>query len=53
MGITYIVSPYEADAQLAFLVKQGYADFVVTEDSGILAYGCNEVCEIIVPPTRV
>jgi hypothetical protein len=43
-GVTYIVSPYESDAQLAFLVKQGYADFAITEDSDLLVYGCKEVC---------
>ena len=38
----YIVSLYESDAQIAFLVKQGYADFAVTEDSDFLLYGCKE-----------
>ena len=38
-----IVAPYESDAQMAFLVKRGYADFVLTEDSDLLAYGCKQV----------
>lgn len=42
-GIKYLVSPYESDAQIAFLVKYGYADFVITEDSDLLAYGCEKV----------
>jgi exonuclease-1 len=42
--VAYIVSPYESDAQLAFLVKQGYADVAITEDSDLLVYGCKEVC---------
>lgn len=42
-GIPYIVAPYEADAQLAFLVSEGYADFAITEDSDLLVYGCKEV----------
>ena len=36
--IEYIVSPYEADAQLAYLVRTGYVDAVITEDSDLIAY---------------
>ncbi|CAB3990643.1 Exonuclease 1 [Paramuricea clavata] len=42
-GIKYLVSPYESDAQIAFLLKHGYADFAVTEDSDLLVYGCEKV----------
>ena len=38
-NVKHIVSPYESDAQLAFLFKSGVVDFVVTEDSDLLAYG--------------
>jgi len=38
--IDYIVAPYEADAQLAYLVNNGFADFVITEDSDLLVYNC-------------
>lgn len=38
-----MVAPYEADAELAFLLKQGHADFVISEDSDLLAYGCEKV----------
>lgn len=38
-----MVAPYEADAELAFLLKQGHADFVISEDSDLLAYGCKKV----------
>ena len=41
--MTYIVSPYESDAQIAFLLSKGYADFAMTEDSDLLAYGCKKV----------
>lgn len=41
--VQYIVAPYEADAQLAFLSQQGYIDAVLTEDSDALAYGCSHV----------
>ena len=37
-GIEYIVAPYEADAQLAFLARIGYVDCVLTEDSDLLPY---------------
>jgi 5'-3' exonuclease len=37
------VSPYESDAQIAFLLKHGYADFAVMEDSDLLVYGCEKV----------
>ena len=42
-GIQAIVAPYEADAQLAYLVKEGLADFVITEDSDLLAFGASRV----------
>ena len=37
--ISFLVAPYEADAQLAFLQISGYIDLVVTEDSDLIAYG--------------
>ena len=39
-GIDFIVAPFEADAQMAYLVNNGFADFVVTEDSDLLVYNC-------------
>lgn len=42
-GIQVIVAPYEADAQLAYLVKNGLAHFVITEDSDLLVFGCSQV----------
>lgn len=43
MNIQYVVAPYEADAQLAYLFKSGQADVVFTEDSDLLAFGCTHV----------
>lgn len=43
MKIQYIVAPYEADAQLAYLIKSGIADVVFTEDSDLLAYGASKI----------
>jgi exonuclease-1 len=42
-GVAFIVAPYEADAQLAYLVRHGLADAVLTEDSDLLVFGCPEV----------
>jgi hypothetical protein len=41
--VQYVVAPYEADAQLAFLTKNGLADGVITEDSDCLPFGCGTV----------
>ncbi len=43
-GVEFIVAPYEADAQLAYLAISGDVDAVITEDSDLLAYGCPKVC---------
>ncbi len=42
-SVSYVVAPYEADAQLAFLCREGLLDAVITEDSDILAFGCPRV----------
>ncbi|PWN23210.1 hypothetical protein BCV69DRAFT_297157 [Microstroma glucosiphilum] len=42
-GVPYVVAPYEADAQLAYLEKTGMIDAVVTEDSDLLVFGCRKV----------
>ncbi|DAZ97027.1 TPA: hypothetical protein N0F65_012896 [Lagenidium giganteum] len=41
--VSYVVAPYEADAQLAYLVCNGFADGVITEDSDCLPFGCRKV----------
>lgn len=42
-GVDCIVAPYEADAQLAYLLKQALVDAVITEDSDLLCFGCKAV----------
>ena len=37
------MAPFEADAQLTYLNKEGYADVVITEDSDLLVFGCTQV----------
>jgi exonuclease-1 len=39
-GVRFIVAPYEADAQMAYLALNGFVDAVITEDSDLLTYGC-------------
>jgi len=38
-----VVSPYKADAQITNLVETKLADFAISEDSDLLAYGCSKV----------
>lgn len=40
LGIEFLVAPYEADAQLAYMCQSGWLDAVISEDSDLLAYGC-------------
>ena len=41
--IEFIVSPYEADAQLAYLSRTNYVDYIVTEDSDLIAFGAKRI----------
>ncbi|CAF4707861.1 unnamed protein product [Rotaria sp. Silwood1] len=43
MGIDVIVAPYEADAQLAYLNRAKIADYVITEDSDLVLFGCHHI----------
>ena len=36
MAVTYVVAPYEADSQLAFLARTGQVDAVISEDSDLI-----------------
>ena len=38
-NIKYVVAPYEADAQLAFLERRGLIHGVISEDSDLLVFG--------------
>jgi exonuclease-1 len=40
LGVSYVVAPYEADAQIAYLARRGDVHVVITEDSDLLAYAC-------------
>ncbi|VDK18809.1 unnamed protein product [Anisakis simplex] len=41
--VDILVAPYESDAQLAFLTQTGIAHAVVTEDSDLIAFGCEKI----------
>lgn len=43
LKIAHVTAPYEADAQMAYMVKEGLADFAITEDSDLIAFGCKTV----------
>ena len=42
-SFAFLVAPYEADAQLAYLARSGAVDLIATEDSDLVAYGCPHV----------
>lgn len=42
-SVPYVVAPYEADAQLAYLERVGLVDGIITEDSDLLVFGCRTV----------
>lgn len=41
--VKYIVSPYEADAQLSYLYKKKLVDVVMTVDSDLICYDVDEI----------
>ena len=43
MGIPYVEAPEEADSQCAWLVKNGFAAGVLTEDMDILTFGSKRI----------
>ena len=52
MNIDCIVAPYEADAQLAYFSINKIVSCIVTEDSDLLAYGCERV-NVVILITRI
>jgi exonuclease-1 len=43
MKVDYVVAPYEADAQLAYLQRSGNVTAVITEDSDLIPFGCGRI----------
>jgi exonuclease-1 len=42
-NVDCITSMYEADAQLAYLDKIGLADYIISEDSDLILFGCKKI----------
>ncbi|KAM0794474.1 PIN domain-like protein [Usnea florida] len=42
-GVQYVVAPYEADAQLAYLERQGIIEGMLSEDSDLLVFGAKRL----------
>lgn len=43
MKVQYVVAPYEADAQLAYLERQGIINGIISEDSDLLVFGAKRL----------
>ncbi|KAK2739415.1 Rad2 nuclease [Onygenales sp. PD_40] len=43
LKIQYVVAPYEADAQLVYLEKQGIINGIISEDSDLLVFGAKRL----------
>ena len=48
--VPFLVAPYEADGQLAFLSEQRLVDLIVTEDSDLVACGASPILYKIMDP---
>ena len=42
-NIQFIISPYETDSQLSKLWMDAKIDYVITEDSDFIVYGCKKI----------
>ncbi|CAN1283371.1 Exonuclease 1 [Linum perenne] len=42
-NVSYVVAPYEADAQMTFMAVNKHVDAVITEDSDLIAFGCPRI----------
>ena len=42
-GVKVMIAPYEADSQLAYLYRIKEIDYILTEDSDLVAYGCFDI----------
>jgi hypothetical protein len=43
MDVSYVVAPYEADSQMAHLWRTKKVSAIITEDSDLIAFGCDKV----------
>ncbi|XP_065878620.1 exonuclease 1 isoform X2 [Euphorbia lathyris] len=47
-NVSFVVAPYEADAQMTFLAISSQVDAVITEDSDLIPFGCPRVSSLVV-----
>ena len=45
--LSFIVAPYEADSQLAYMFHNKEIDFVLSEDSDMVAYNCTKIIKTL------
>lgn len=43
LGVSCLIAPYEADAQLVCLQRLGFVSLIISEDSDLLVFGCSKV----------
>ncbi|XP_044722114.1 XPG i-region domain-containing protein [Hirsutella rhossiliensis] len=43
MDVPYVVAPYEADAQLVYLERQGFVSGILSDDSDLLVFGAKRL----------
>lgn len=43
LGVDCITAMYEADSQLAYLNKIGEVQYVISEDSDLILFGCKKI----------
>ncbi|KIH93447.1 exodeoxyribonuclease 1 [Sporothrix brasiliensis 5110] len=43
LGLPYIVAPYEADAQMVYLEREGLVNGIISEDSDLLVFGAKRL----------
>lgn len=43
LGVDCITAMYEADSQLSYLEKIGLAEYVISEDSDLILFGCSKI----------
>jgi exonuclease-1 len=42
-GVEHVLASFEADAQLAFMSRHNQIQYVISEDSDMLVFGCERV----------
>lgn len=51
-NIEYVQAPFEADAQMQQLLKEGRVDGIITDNGDVIVYGCSHVYSMITIDTN-